>query len=37
MADKESKKDILTHRADQQQDEQDNSLQQVAETISSLP
>lgn len=37
MADKESKKDKLTHRADQQNSGEDSSLQQVVETISSLP
>jgi len=37
MSEKQNKKDSLTHRADQQQENQDNSLQQVVETISSLP
>lgn len=36
MADKDNRKDKLTHRPDQNQDN-DNSLQQVVETISSLP
>lgn len=37
MADKDNQKDKLTHRPDQNQDNENNSLQQVVETISSLP
>lgn len=36
MADKNNPKDKLTHRPDQNQDD-DNALQQVVESISSLP
>jgi hypothetical protein len=37
MPDKDTKKDKLTHRPDQHEDNENSSLQQVVETISSLP